>query len=228
MPSEEQVDQYLVDHKFSERRVRHLSPGPTVPGCQGIWKGVRTLVSEYGDSFVEVQRLERAYESPRGSDGESADGGARGSTRREPPAILRAVKRLRTQQTYPAVDQRQMIRRGLLCMARANVSCCCILSVRARGAQQTVQGFRHSRGCANVMLVRRRHVHLYRDGVLRVWQLEGLDYRLSAPRRIVGPRSYETGFERSCHVRSFITLSASQYQAIGQPDSRSPRAPAHF
>lgn len=97
---------YHVDSKVSDLMVQHLSPGITVPGCQGIWRTTRELDSEHGDSIVVVQRLELAQENPL----------------LEPPSIFRAVKRLRTQQAYPAVDNKEAIVRGLLCMARANVS----------------------------------------------------------------------------------------------------------
>lgn len=108
---EEQVNMYRVDSEVSDNMVRHPNPGVTVPGCQGIWRTTGRLDSEHGDSVVEVQCLESPQENPR----------------LQPPRILRAVKRLRTQQIYPAVDNKVTIARGLLCMARANVSSCCIL-----------------------------------------------------------------------------------------------------
>lgn len=175
MLPEAHVNTYRVEHKPGERVVSHLTPGPTVPGCQGMWKVVDRLRSEYTDSVVEVQRLVAAHE------GGSAGGSSRrGSARLEPPPTFRAVKRLRLQQMNPAADQRPMIHRGLLCMARANVSRC-ILSARALGTQLAVQGFQNLRGCTHAVLVRRRHVHPHRNGVLRLWQFEGLDPLPSVP-----------------------------------------------
>lgn len=205
MLPEAHIEAYRVEHKPGERVVSHLTPGPTVPGCQGIWRFVDILRSEYTDSVVEVQRHVAAQDGP----GVSAGGSARRvSARLEPPATFRAVKRLRLQQMNPAADQRPMIRRGLLCMARANVSRC-ILSARALGTQLAVQGFQHLRGCAHAVLVRRRHVHLHRNGVLCLWQLEGLDRLPSAPKRNVGPRGHEADFGGSRRAGPFIPPGTS-------------------
>lgn len=201
MLPEAHVAAYRVEHRSGEREVIHLTPGPTVPGCQGRWRLVDRLRSEYTDSVVEVQRLVSAHEGSGGS-------ARRGSARLEPPPTFRAVKRLRLQQMNPAADQRPMIHRGLLCMARANVSRC-ILSAGALGTQLAVQGFQHLRGCAHAVLVRRRDVHLHRNGVLRLWKLEGLDRLPSAPKRNVGPRGHEADFEGSRRAGPFVPLGTS-------------------
>lgn len=100
----EEVNVYHVDSEIGNDAVRHLAPGVSVPGCQGIWHTKDRLPGENGDD-VQVQCLELPQDS--------------GCP--EPLTIFRAVKRLR-RQTYPMVDNSQMIERELLCMARANVS----------------------------------------------------------------------------------------------------------
>lgn len=98
--SDEEVDRYYVDSRIGDDTVYHQSPGISVPGCRGTWNLKKSLQGGNGDD-VEVQEL--IYEP--GTTG---------------PPLARAVKRI-VRQKQPAGGNGLMIKRSLLCMARANV-----------------------------------------------------------------------------------------------------------
>lgn len=104
------VNQYYLDSEFRKKTVTHSGSGVTGAVCQGTWLTEKVLQSETGDSMVLVQRL-----LPVG--GDIAMVGSDNS-----PSVRRAVKRLRSHRPYPETDNRLMIARGILFMARANVS----------------------------------------------------------------------------------------------------------
>lgn len=100
------VNQYHLDSQFINQTVTHTSPGVTGATCQGTWLTVAKLKSENGDSIVLVQRfVDPDMDVPVNQ-----------------PIVMRAVKRVLWYRQYPEVDNRPMIARGILCMARANVS----------------------------------------------------------------------------------------------------------
>lgn len=98
-----QVNAYYLESEIHGNRVTHPNSGIINSGCMGTWKKCRRLESEHGISSVDVQCLVTE----------------KGSNR---PPVYRAVKRIRFEQGYPAGDNKPMITRGILCMARANVS----------------------------------------------------------------------------------------------------------
>lgn len=107
-----EINAYYLDSEFGPRgvTVTHQSPGPTGTGCRGTWETHARLDGEKGStSLVEVQTLQSDDYLPN-------------DTERIHPAVMRAVKRLRTVDTWPEIDHWPMIERGLLCLARANVS----------------------------------------------------------------------------------------------------------
>lgn len=114
-----EVNAYFLDSEFSSHAVTHHSIGPTGAGCRGTWKTCDKFEGEKGStSIVEVQYLvpEKASDQKP----------MKGVEQPLPPKILRAVKRLRTKESWPAeLDHWPMIERGVLCLARANVSIVC-------------------------------------------------------------------------------------------------------
>lgn len=110
-----EINAYFLDSEFGPRSVtvKHLSAGPTGTGCRGTWETDARLDGEKGStSYVEVQHL-----VPDAAAGKPTD-----SIGRIHAPVMRAVKRLRTRDTWPEIDHWPMIERGLLCLARANVS----------------------------------------------------------------------------------------------------------
>lgn len=101
LTADDEINRYYVDSTIGDDTVQHLSPGISIPGSRGIWITVKALPGGNGDD-VQVQNL--LYEP--GTVG---------------PPLYRAVKRI-VRQKPPARDNGLMIRRSLLCMARANVS----------------------------------------------------------------------------------------------------------
>lgn len=111
-----EINAYFLDSEFGPRSVTvtHLSAGATGTGCRGTWETDAKLEGEKGStSYVEVQHL---LPEPPAVKTPVAD--------ERTPAVMRAVKRLRTKVTWPEIDHWPMIERGLLCLARANVSRC--------------------------------------------------------------------------------------------------------
>lgn len=108
-----EINAYYLDSEFGNRTVTHQNPGPDGTSCRGTWKTHTKIEGEGGaTSFVEVQDL-----LPEVTDIKPRKGAVQFA-----PAISRAVKRIQTKGGWPEVDRWPMIERGMLCLARANVS----------------------------------------------------------------------------------------------------------
>lgn len=169
---------YFIDSEVTDDTVTHSKPGPLAAACQGTWTTVKKLDSSHGDSVVLVQHLEAPDDKK--------------NVLLDQPKVFRAVKRLRSRNTWPKVDNWPTISRGLLCMARANVS-----RLHPLLSSCSRLGFRHGRRCAHAGVVSRLSVHLYRHGVLSARQPAGLAEPLAAPGRTVGSRCHQAGPWRS-------------------------------
>lgn len=110
-----EVNAYYLDSEFAPRgmTVAHYSAGPTGTGCRGTWETHTELEGEKGStSYVELQHL-----LPDASTSHRPK-----VIERIRAPVTRAVKQLRTKDSWPQRDNWPMIERGLLCLARANVS----------------------------------------------------------------------------------------------------------
>lgn len=152
-PSDDRLQAYYLDAQFNDDgTVTHANSGSLATVCRGTWKHVKNLDSWHGGSVVKVQRLVQPT-----TDDKSIISPAQ-------PKIFRAVKQLRSRQSWPSVDYWPMISRGILCMVMANVGFS--LPVFMLPGVLIRLGFRHHRHRSLTGVVPRSAVYLYRDGIL--------------------------------------------------------------
>lgn len=174
-----EINAYYLDSQFgpSGLTVTHQSAGSTGTGCRGTWQTDIKLNGERGStSHVELQTL-----LP-----DTLDYDLQKGVQKPFAPVTRAVKRLRTRDAWPEVDHWPMIERGLLCLARANVSISRD-NINAP-ADAPMKGLRHDRRRSHAWLVPKSRAkrYVYRHGILHSRQPTRLAAQLAAAGRILG------------------------------------------